>query len=111
MFTVAKTGASRASGDSNLTEFLIGAAGILDHRRSWSRCRLREYRGQGLGDRRERQYQLGPKHLLLEREPAANRFRHKWPVRRAPEARSFSALDVCISALAKSLRVADDPPP
>lgn len=65
MCTVAKTGASRAAFDSNLTEFLIGAVGILDHRRSWSRCRLREYRGQGLGDRRERQHQLGPKHLLL----------------------------------------------
>ena len=109
MCTVAKTGASRAAFDSHLTDFPIGALGILDHGQSWNRRRLREYRGQGLSDRREHQHQLGPKHFLLEREPAANRFRYKWPVRYAPETRSLSALGVCIPALAKSLRVADDP--
>ena len=72
MCTVAKTGASRAAFDSNLTEFLIGAVGILDHQRGWNRRRLREYRGQELSDRREHQHQLGPKHLLLELEPAAS---------------------------------------
>ena len=110
MCTVAKTGASRAAFDSNLTEFLIGAVGILDHQRGWNRRRLREYRGQELSDRREHQHQLGPKHLLLELEPAANRFRYKWPVRCAPEAKSLSALGVCIPALAKGLRIVRDPP-
>ena len=72
MCTVAKTGASRAAFDSHLTDLPIGALGILDHRRGWNRRRLREYRGQGLSDRRERQHQLGSKHFLLERKPAAN---------------------------------------